>query len=167
MHGKNVEGGRRIARLKAPRLLKSGYGVWSIRRPCPPFQLAGGLLSGVKPDDIGDTDTLDEPALMTVVGGDRKLASELAQLFLDDLDNRVAEINAAVEARQVDRLRAAAHALRGSAGSLRAGNVRDASGALESIASSASLEGAMHALNVLDLALASLRPRLAKMTGRA
>jgi HPt (histidine-containing phosphotransfer) domain-containing protein len=71
-----------------------------------------------------------------------------------------------VEARQVDRLRAAAHALRGSAGSLRAGNVRDASGALESIASSGSLEGAIPALNTLDLALASLRPRLAKMTGR-
>ena len=119
------------------------------------------------PADNADTATLDEPALMKVVGGDRKLANELAQLFLDDLDNRVAEITAAVEARQVDSLRAAAHALRGSAGSLRAGNVRDASGALESIASSASLEGAMHALNVLDLALATLRPRLAKMTGRA
>ena len=135
--------------------------------PWLPFQVAGGLLSGVKPGDNGDTDTLDEPALMKVVGGDRKLASELAQIFLDDLDSRVAEITAAVEARQVDRLRAAAHALRGSAGSLRAGKVRDASGALESIASSGSLEGAMHALNVLDLALATLRPRLAKMTGRA
>ena len=88
-------------------------------------------MSGVKPADNTDTDTLDEPALMKVVGGDRKLASELAQLFLDDLDNRVAEITVAVEDRQVDRLRAAAHALRGSAGSLRAGNVRDASGALE------------------------------------
>ena len=137
------------------------------KTPGPPFQVAGGLLSGVKPADNTDTDTLDEPALMKVVGGDRKLASELAQLFLDDLDNRVAEITVAVEDRQVDRLRAAAHALRGSAGSLRAGNVRDASGALESIASSGSLEGAIHALNTLDLALASLRPRLAKMTGRA
>jgi HPt (histidine-containing phosphotransfer) domain-containing protein len=137
------------------------------KTPGPPFQVAGGLLSGVKPGDNADTDTLDESALMTVVGGDRKLAGELAQLFLDDLDNRVAEITAAVEARQVDRLRAAAHALRGSAGSLRAGNVRDASGALESIASSGSLEGAIYALNTLDLALARLRPRLAKMTARA
>jgi len=137
-----------------------------MRRPCPPLQVAGGLFSGVKSGDNGDTDTLDEAALVKVVGGDRKLAGELAQLFLDDLDNRVAEITAAVEARQVDRLRAAAHALRGSAGSLRAGNVRDASGALESIASSGSLEGAIPALNALDLALASLRPRLAKMTGR-
>ena len=137
-----------------------------MRRPCPPLQVAGGLFSGVKPADV-DTDTLDEAALMNVVGGDRNLAGELAQLFLDDLDDRVAEITAAVEARQVDRLRAAAHALRGSAGSLRAGNVRDASDALESIASSGSLEGATHALNALDLALASLRPRLVKMTGRA
>jgi len=138
-----------------------------MRRPCPPLQVAGGLFSGVKPADNVDTDTLDEAALMNVVGGDRNLAGELAQLFLDDLDDRVAEITAAVEARQVDRLRAAAHALRGSAGSLRAGSVRDASGALESIASSGSLEGATHALNALDLALASLRPRLVKMTGRA
>jgi HPt (histidine-containing phosphotransfer) domain-containing protein len=138
-----------------------------MRPRCPPLQVAGGLFSGVKPGDKVDTETLDEAALMKVVGGDRKLASELAQLFLDDLDSRVAEITAAVEARQVDRLRVVAHALRGSAGSLRAGNVRDASGALESMASSGSLEGAMHALNALDLALASLRPRLFKMTGRA
>ena len=32
------------------------------------------------PADNADTDTLDEPALMKVVGGDRKLANELAQM---------------------------------------------------------------------------------------
>ena len=138
-----------------------------MRHPWPRFQVAGGLLSDVKAGDSGDTDTLDEPALMKVVGGNRRLAGELAQLFLDDLDDRVAEIVAAVEARQVDRLRAAAHTLRGSAGSLRAGNVSDASEALETIASSGSLERAEDALKVLNLALASLRPRLVEMTARA
>ena len=110
---------------------------------------------------------LDETALMKVVGGDRKLAGELAQLFLDDLGSRVTEITAAVEERHADRLRAAAHELRGSAGSLRAGSVTDASGALETIASSGSLDGAEQALEVLNLALASLRPRLAEMTRTA
>ena len=111
---------------------------------------------------------LDEAALMKLVGGDRQLAGELAELFLDDLEPRVTEITAAVGELDAGRLRSAAHALRGSAGSLRAGNVSDAAGVLEEMGHSGILDGVQNALAVLNLALTGLRPRLVELSaGRA
>ena len=42
-------------------------------------------------------DILDEEGLMTLVSGNRELAGELAELYLDDLEPRMTEIAAAVE----------------------------------------------------------------------
>ena len=103
---------------------------------------------------------------MELVAGDRVLAGELAALFLKDLEPRVTEITAAVDDRDAGRLRAAAHALRGSAGSLQAGNVSTAAEALEVIAHSGILEGMEAAFEKLNLELASLRPRLVELAGR-
>jgi HPt (histidine-containing phosphotransfer) domain-containing protein len=114
-----------------------------------------------------ESEALDEAALMDLVAGDRALAGELAEMFLDDLDPRVTEITAAVAGRDATRLRAAAHALRGSAGSLKAGNVSNAAGALEAMGHSGILDGMEDALERLNVALASLRPRLAELARRA
>ena len=121
----------------------------------------------VERDAVAGSGTLDEAALLILVGGDRNLAGELAQLFLDDLEPRVTEITAAVGARDADRLQSGAHALRGSAGSLRAENVSAAAGALEEIGRSRDLAGVLPALELLNRALASLRPRLVALAGRA
>jgi hypothetical protein len=64
-------------------------------------------------------------------------------------------------------LRAGAHALCGSAGSLRAGIVSAAAGALETMGRSGEMGGVQHALADLNSALASLRPRLVLLAGRA
>ncbi|HKC82300.1 MAG TPA: Hpt domain-containing protein, partial [Gemmatimonadaceae bacterium] len=117
-------------------------------------------------DVVDHSDALDEDALIELVGGDRTLAGELAELFLDDLEPRVTEITASVDGRDADRLRAAAHALRGSAGSLKAANVANAAGALEAIGHSGTLDGMEEALERLNLALAALRPRLVALAGR-
>jgi CheY-like chemotaxis protein len=117
--------------------------------------------------DTGYSDALDEVALMKLVGGNRELAGELAELFLEDLEPRVTEITAAVTERDADRLRAGAHALCGSAGSLRAGIVSAAAGALETMGRSGEMGGVQHALADLNSALASLRPRLVLLAGRA
>jgi two-component system sensor histidine kinase/response regulator len=79
-----------------------------------------GPIAQAATTDPGYSDALDEVALMKLVGGNRELAGELAELFLEDLEPRVTEITAAVTERDADRLRACAHALCGSAGSLRA-----------------------------------------------
>jgi signal transduction histidine kinase/DNA-binding response OmpR family regulator len=113
-----------------------------------------------------ESEALDEVALMKLLGGDRKLAGELAGLFLEDLEPRVTEITTAVTDRDADRLRAGAHALCGSAGSLKAGIVSAAAGVLEAMGRSGELGGVQRALVDLNSALASLRPRLALLAER-
>jgi signal transduction histidine kinase/DNA-binding response OmpR family regulator/HPt (histidine-containing phosphotransfer) domain-containing protein len=115
----------------------------------------------------GDPETLDEAGLMNLVGGNRELVGELAEIFLEDLEPRVTEITAAVQERDAHRLMAGAHALRGSAGSLKAGIVSAAAGVLETMGRSGELGGVQHALTELNSALASLRPRLVILAGRA
>src|SRR5258708_33946309 len=117
-------------------------------------------------DVVDYSEALGEGGLMGLVGGDRTRAGELAGLFRDDLEPRVTEITAAVDGRDADRLRAAAHALRGSAGSLKAANAANAAGALEAIGHSGTLDGMEEALERLNLALAALRPRLVALAGR-
>ncbi len=112
--------------------------------------------------DAGD---LDEAALLILVDGDRGLARELAVIFLEDLGPRVAEITEAVTGRDPDRLRAGAHALRGSAATMMANNVSVAATALETMGRSGLLDGVQQALEELNRALALLRPRLVALAG--
>jgi len=118
-------------------------------------------------DDAGRVSALDEVALLKLVGGDRKLVGELAELFLEDLEPRVTEITAAVSVRDADRLRSGAHLLCGSAGSLKAGVVAAAAGVLEGMGRSGELGDVQRALAELNVAIASLRPRLVLLAGRA
>lgn len=111
--------------------------------------------------------SLDETALMTLVGGDRELACQLAELFLEDLEPRVTEITAAVSELDAKRLHAGAHALRGSAGSIRADIVAAAAGVLEAMGRASKLEGVQRALTDLTLAVANLRPRLVALAASA
>jgi signal transduction histidine kinase/CheY-like chemotaxis protein/HPt (histidine-containing phosphotransfer) domain-containing protein len=134
-------------------------------------QLVSGSLSDsrddVETDDAAGTETLDEAALMKLVSGNRELASELAELYLTDLEPRVTEIAAAVCARDCDRLRVAAHTLRGSSGSMRAGHVSAAAGVLEAMGRSGEMDGVLRALELLNVAVADLRPRLVLLAGEA
>ena len=117
--------------------------------------------------DNSDSATLDEVGLMILVSGNRALARELAGLFLEDLDPRVTEITAAVDGRDAPRLRMSAHALAGSAGTLKAGLVAAAARMLETIARSGELGGSPLALANLNSAVAGLRPRLVLLMGKA
>lgn len=111
--------------------------------------------------------SLDEIALMTLVGGDRELASQLAELFLEDLGPRVTEITSAVSELDAGRLYAGAHALRGSAGSIKADIVAAAAGVLEAMGRASKLQGVQSALDELNIAVAGLRPRLLELAARA
>jgi len=67
------------------------------------------------------------------MGGDKGLLREIIQLFIDDLPLRLASIQSAVHERDADGLYKAAHNLKGSASSLSAAGVVEASRALELI----------------------------------
>jgi two-component system sensor histidine kinase/response regulator len=133
-------------------------------------RLGSGSMPEARPEiqsaDNKDSGTLDEDALMKLVGGNRELVGELAEIFLEDLEPRVTEITAAANGCDARRLMAGAHALRGSAGSLKAGIVSAAAGVLETMGRSGELGGVQLALAELNVALAALRPRLLLLAGR-
>jgi HPt (histidine-containing phosphotransfer) domain-containing protein len=117
-------------------------------------------------NEIGECwEDLDEAALLVVVGGNRALAGELAVLFLDDIEPRMKEINIAVTEGDAVRLRAGAHALRGSAATMMAQSVAAAAEELETMGRSGLLDGVQRALEKLNAAIAILRPRLVALTG--
>jgi CheY-like chemotaxis protein/HPt (histidine-containing phosphotransfer) domain-containing protein len=66
--------------------------------------------------------------------GSDELIAEVTQLFLDDCPARLAEIKAAVAARDRDAIRVASHSLKGAAWSLSAAPVAEHAGALEAMA---------------------------------
>ena len=117
--------------------------------------------------DNTDPAILDEVGLMKIVSGNQALAGELAGLFLEDLAPRVTEITAAVDGRDAERLRMGAHALAGSALTLKAGVVAAAARVLESLARSGELAESRVALANLNSAVATLRPRLVLLAGKS
>ena len=66
------------------------------------------------PDAVADG-VLDEGALLATVCGNRELAKELAQIFLEELEPRMLEMASAIRDGDAGRVQFVAHALRGSA----------------------------------------------------
>jgi CheY-like chemotaxis protein/HPt (histidine-containing phosphotransfer) domain-containing protein len=133
-------------------------------RAATPVTAMSAVTTPTEIADNSDSATFDEVGLIKLVSGNRALARELAGLFLEDLGPRLTDITAAVDGRDGERLHMAAHALAGSAGTLKAGLVAAAAKALETIARSGDLGGSPLALVNLNSALAKLRPRLALLT---
>jgi HPt (histidine-containing phosphotransfer) domain-containing protein len=102
--------------------------------------------------------TFDEDALRHRLSGDDELMAEVIEMFIDDLPARLVAINDAVTARDAGALRAAAHALKGSAGNLSVASLADAAHILERIGGESRMDAAdaawrrlsIDAGNVLD-----------------
>jgi len=67
------------------------------------------------------------------VGGDRQLLAEISRLFVDDAPRHLERIRSALDARDGDALRRAAHGLKGAAANFDADGVVDAARTLEEI----------------------------------
>src|ERR1019366_4719707 len=67
------------------------------------------------------------------VGGDRELLAEISRLFVDDAPRHLEQISAAIEARDGESLRRAAHGLKGAAANFDADGVVNAARELEDI----------------------------------
>lgn len=115
------------------------------------------------PDDDG---TLDEGRLLETVEGDRALMGELTELFLDDAPAQIEAIRTAVVGKNGPGLQAAAHALKGAAATLAAGNLSRAAQTLETLGASGAVGEAGPVLVELDDAFARLRDRLATLAAR-
>ena len=112
-------------------------------------------------------DVVDATALNGAVGGDRKLLGELVALFRTEGPRRLEELRRALAANDAAGVAAAAHALKGSVGSLHAKRSFEAALAVEQLARSDGLQDAHAACTTLVEEIARLERALASFAGAA
>ena len=93
---------------------------------------------------------IDRTDLLRRLCGDEALLAEVIALFLVDCPARLATIKLAVDARDGERIRTAAHALKGAAANLSARGVMEAARALEQIGASGDLDHVTAAWSLLE-----------------
>ena len=74
-----------------------------------------------------------DDSVLTRLGGDRTLLEEISQIFIEDAPVRLRQIRAALDGRDADALRRAAHGFKGAAANFGATALVDAARALEEI----------------------------------
>jgi HPt (histidine-containing phosphotransfer) domain-containing protein len=111
--------------------------------------------------------SLDRAAMMRRLGGDLELLADVTSLFLEDCPMRVAAIKAAIDARDAEGLRTAAHALKGVAANLSATGLFEAAQILERLGAESRLEPAEAAWRRLSAEAASVMDTLRQPGGLA
>ena len=113
------------------------------------------------------TPAVDRDELMARLEGDAELLGELVQLFLDDLDERMQAIAAAVRSSELELLHRESHTLKGSVGNFAATRAFEAAQRLDDLARAGSLEGLAEAHAELVDAMAQTRVELEEMVKKA
>ena len=85
------------------------------------------------------------------VGGDRELLAEISRLFVDDAPRHLQKIREAIDARDGESLRRAAHGLKGAAANFDADGVVSAARTLEEIGRTGEFEAHEAAWQALDV----------------
>jgi HPt (histidine-containing phosphotransfer) domain-containing protein len=96
-------------------------------------------------------------AFLEGLGNDRALARLLIDLFLEDSATLVGEISLAIAERDADRLRRAAHTLKGSVCNFPAGAARDTASRMELIGFEGDFDAAQEVFPVLEQEIERLR----------
>ena len=113
--------------------------------------------------NVGNGDEVfDEQQLLAVVQGDRTLAAELAQIFLEELQPRMLEMREAIRTKDANRLQSVAHALKGSSGSVSAPRVAAGAGSLEALARTGQMNGAEQLFEAMAVEVIALEKRLSE-----
>jgi HPt (histidine-containing phosphotransfer) domain-containing protein len=105
----------------------------------------------------------DRRAALARVGDDAELLSELAEVFLEEYPQIMAEIRAAVAQGDAARLRSAAHGLKGSVDNFAAAGAFEAALRLEMLGRSGILADVQEAWQTLEAEIDRLRPALADL----
>lgn len=92
----------------------------------------------------------DPERALARMGGDQALLAELVSVLQADAPRLLADIRAAVEGGDANRLRLSAHALKGSVANFEAGPARSTAEKLEALGHAGTLEGAVDLLSTLE-----------------
>jgi CheY-like chemotaxis protein len=106
---------------------------------------------------------INRSELMDRLGGDTDLLADVIRLFLEDCPKRLAAIKAAVDQRNPELIRTAAHALKGAAGVISAAALFEAAQTLERIGGEKRVEAAPAVWRVLSSEAANLMDTLRRM----
>jgi len=109
---------------------------------------------------------VDEEGLISRLGGDTELLSELVTLFADDVPARLDELKSAVAARDVTEIQKHAHTLKGVVSNFCATKAYQAATDIEMLARNGTLDGVDEACASLDRELAFLGSALTEMVTR-
>jgi signal transduction histidine kinase/CheY-like chemotaxis protein/HPt (histidine-containing phosphotransfer) domain-containing protein len=109
-----------------------------LAKPIDPEKLFQIVESGVSTSE--DTLAIDEPDLLKRLCGNQALKARVLRVFAEDCPSRLAEISAAIADGDAERVRRAAHALKGSSGNVAARGLADAAHALELAAATGRFE---------------------------
>jgi two-component system, sensor histidine kinase and response regulator len=96
-------------------------------------------------------------------GGDESFVRELAAIYLDDAQARLAHIREALQEGDAAQLANAAHALKSSSGNIGASTVRDLCNDLESLGRSGSLDRALAKIQQLEAEYARVEHELRRL----
>ncbi len=103
------------------------------------------LEEAVRPSSVGDdVAQFDEAELMDRLGGDREILREVVAIFCHSAPDLVSEIRTSIEGRDLTRLRATAHTLKGAAGNLSAKRLAALALELEDAGQSSDVARAAH-----------------------
>jgi PAS domain S-box-containing protein len=107
---------------------------------------------------------MDEAAVLAGLDGNRALLRDLARLFLADYPKQLAEIKVAIQSKDGERLRRAAHALKGSVGNFAAPRAFETARQLEVLGKSGDVHAAQDVCGALESELSLLTGELKKLT---
>jgi CheY-like chemotaxis protein/HPt (histidine-containing phosphotransfer) domain-containing protein len=119
--------------------------------------------------DAGSTSTaedslVDEAAILSGMDGNRKLLRDLTRIFVADCPKQLVEIKAAIQMGDTERLRRAAHALKGSVGNFGAKKAFETASQLETMGKTGKLDAAPGTYLALESELSQLTRELKKLT---
>jgi two-component system sensor histidine kinase/response regulator len=110
----------------------------------------------------GDSPTIDWETALHHTAGDRTLMAKLIEVFLAESPAMVAEVHAALAARDAVRFRRAGHSLKGSCGYFAAERAYYAALCVEKLGAGGILDGGADAAQALEWEINALRPALAQ-----
>jgi two-component system sensor histidine kinase/response regulator len=106
---------------------------------------------------------LDRSGLLARVEGDMDLLGDIIQLFNEDSVRQIAAIREAIDHKQADAVRRAAHSLKGTCGNLGAPEAAAAAWGLEKLAATGDLSGAHESLRSLEAQIQQAGKLLAEL----
>jgi len=109
---------------------------------------------------------IDWKAALSAVGGDRELLADLIKVFLDECPKMLADIRSSAQAGDLEKLRRAAHTLKGSMGYFGAAAAFSRAQEMERLAKSNELDSARGQLVAVEAEIGRILPSLKRFADR-